>query len=101
MRETDISQKVRRRVYERDSFDGRVCCIYCGSPYNIELAHYIGRAQMGKGIEENLASLCHNCHQTMDNGQGSHIRDFVREYLSRKYKNWSERDLIAGKDKTW
>lgn len=37
----NISQKVKKKVWERDNH----CCIICGSPYAMPNAHYISRAQ--------------------------------------------------------
>lgn len=37
----DISQKVKKKVWERDNHR----CIICGSPYAMPNAHYISRAQ--------------------------------------------------------
>lgn len=113
---TDISPEVRKAVYERDKFGGWTCCVICGKPSRgqyrqngvdyesgIELAHYIGRAQGGKGIEQNLASLCHDCHAMMDNGNDPDkqrvYRKMVRLYLESHYKGWNEDELkVKGKE---
>ena len=93
---TEISAKVRAKVKERDSWDGRTCCIYCGSPYNVELHHYIERSRGGKGVEQNLISLCTRCHARLHSGERE-IRDFCEIYLTEHYPNWNEKDLIYRK----
>lgn len=112
---TGITPEVRRRVYERDEKDGRVCCIYCGRPSRgtyyldgcryedgIDLAHVVGRAQMGKGIEKNLVSFCRQCHQMFDNGNNPEeqveMRLFVVAYLQNHYDDWDYADLVVKKE---
>ncbi len=96
---TSISKDVRARVYERDSIDGAPNCIFCGSPYMIEVMHYIPRSQGGKGIEENLACGCWRCHQELDNGKDPQAkRERFKEYLMSKYPNWNEDDLKVWKE---
>lgn len=107
MRPTDISATVRRKVLERDSMNGAPCCIFCGSPHDIELAHFVSRGSMGKGIPENLVCLCVKCHRTMDAGSNkrsrNEIRHYVREYLQLMYPGWDENLVVYHKypDPTW
>lgn len=90
----DISPKVRRRVKDRD---GHVC-ILCESNRDLEVAHYIGRAQLGLGICRNLVLLCKRCHTEYDNGdkREEHGRD-IRNYLKSWYPDWNEEDLVYDK----
>lgn len=94
---TDISQSVKRKVWERDNHH----CIFCGSPYAMPNAHYISRSKGGLGIEQNVVTLCQNCHHNYDNGKSKQvsdcIRDKIKHYLMRKYKDWNEKDLIYRK----
>ena len=76
---TNINATVRKRVYSRDSIDGVPCCIVCGSPHRIEIAHYIGRGQGGMGIPQNLVCLCSSCHKKQHNGDKD-IKAIMREY---------------------
>ena len=62
-----IPPEVKRRVSQRDSFDGLPCCILCGSPKGQPDAHVIPRSDNGLGIEENIVTLCWDCHQKYDN----------------------------------
>lgn len=92
----DISQEVKVRVWERD----KGCCIICGSPIASPNAHYIRRSQGGLGIEQNVVTLCTDCHNEFDNGSGKYseaIKEAVRDYLQSQYDDWSEKDLIYDK----
>lgn len=89
-----ISKAVKAAVYARDGD----CCVLCGSPYGIPNAHYISRAQGGLGIEENIVTLCFDCHREYD--QGHHrqeIREELREYLKSKHPDWDESKLTHDK----
>lgn len=92
----DISQEVKARVWERD----KGCCIICGSPWAMPNAHYIRRSQGGLGIEQNVVTLCPDCHNEFDNGSGKYseaIKKAVKDYLQGRYDDWSEKDLIYDK----
>ena len=101
MRPTDISQRVRRIVLERDSFDNCPCCVKCGSSDAIQIAHYVSRGRGGLGVPENLVCLCFRCHAMMDNGsdvnKSREIKDYVREYLKAYYPGWDEKSLVRSK----
>ena len=97
---THISQETRDRVYERDSYDGWPCCVYCGSPRNIEVHHYIERSRGGKGIEQNLICLCTRCHTKVHNGDDT-IKHYIESYLHDHYEGWDEETLIARKELKW
>ena len=90
---TDISRKVRFDVYRRDDR-----CIFCGSGYNVTVAHFISRANGGLGIEQNLACACLVCHSKLD--QSLHRKPMLEQferYLKRHYKDWNKDDLIYRK----
>lgn len=92
----DIPQKVKQVVWERDNH----CCIYCGRTYAMPSCHYISRAFGGLGIEQNIVTLCADCHHNTDNSSMRPIMlEFIRDYLKSKYKDWNEQDLIYKKDK--
>lgn len=64
-----VPEKIRKKVLKRDSFR----CVFCdfGAPLGhtiLEVAHIKPRAKPGYGSneEENLISLCPNCHTLMD-----------------------------------
>ena len=99
-----ITIRVKEEVAERDSIDGHPNCILCGlpaPPYNrlaFSCAHYINRAQGGLGIEENILTLCPDCHhrydQTTDRAM---LKPFFGRYLKSHYPNWDESKLVYQK----
>lgn len=94
---TDIPMSVKQKVWERDNHH----CINCGNPYAMPNAHYISRAHGGLGIEENIVTLCHNCHHNYDNGKSKelkeHIKSKIETYLKSIYPNWNVDSLIYKK----
>ena len=97
-----ISQAVKAAVAERDSIDGIPCCIWCGRPAPAPLAysnaHYISRAQGGLGIEENILTLCPDCHRIYDQTAAREsMRPILRRYLRERYPNWNENKLTFEK----
>lgn len=96
--QTAIPKAVRIKVLERDSVDDAPCCIFCGNPRNLQIAHYVSRARGGKGVEQNLVTLCFWCHQAADNGFGERseeIRNYMETYLKEHYPGWNKEDLIT------
>lgn len=93
-RALDISPKVKRAVWERD---GHIC-VLCGSQYAMPNAHYIPRSHGGLGIEENVVTLCFNCHARYDNSSDREsLKTQIRAYLNGKYPNWNETELYYKK----
>lgn len=91
---TDITQKVKKKVLERDGH----CCILCGSTNAQGNAHYIPRSQLGLGIEENVWSACLTCHHDYDNGDRREeygIR--IENYLKSRYTDWDKSKLVYSK----
>ena len=91
----DISQAVKKRVWERDGER----CIVCGSPYAMPNAHFIPRSKSGLGIEQNIVTLCQNCHFRYDNtADRPKYREYIKKYLRGQYgADWNEEDLIYKK----
>lgn len=93
----DISSQVKHKVWERDHHR----CIYCGSAYAMPNAHYISRAHGGLGIEENIVTLCYDCHNDYDNGRykavSDAIKDKIESHLRHCYPNWDKTSLIYKK----
>lgn len=90
-----ISQKTKKAVYERDNG----LCVVCGKR-GLPEAHYIPRSHGGLGIEQNIVTLCRECHHLFDfgtAGQMEFIGGLVREHLKRCYPDWNEDDLIYKK----
>lgn len=90
---TGIPQSVKRLVFNRDG--GR--CVLCGAQ-GAPNAHYIPRSHGGRGIEQNIVTLCCNCHRRYDQmADRSWIRNYLRGYLRSHYENWNEQELIYKK----
>ena len=90
----NISQKVKEAVWERDGHR----CIYCGTSKSMPNAHFISRAKGGLGIEQNIVTLCQNCHYNYDmTDLRSHYKEYIKNYLMSKYPDWKEEDLIYRK----
>jgi 5-methylcytosine-specific restriction endonuclease McrA len=90
----DISPKVRQAVYERDNG----ICVICREKQGLPNMHYIPRAQLGLGIEQNIVCGCLKCHAEYDNGKyRKHHGEVIKTYLQSKYENWNEEDLIYHK----
>lgn len=99
-----ITIAVKEAVAERDSFEGFPCCVLCGlpAPVNNRLAfacaHFINRAQSGLGVEENILSLCPDCHyrydQTTDRAM---LKPYFERYLKSHYPDWNEENLYYKK----
>lgn len=100
-----ITIAVKEEVAERDSFGGYPCCLVCGRPaptYNrlaFSNAHFISRAQGGLGIEQNILTLCPQCHTRYDSTEERPIlRAFFKRYLQEQYPDWDEEQLTYRKD---
>lgn len=98
-----IPPAVKQAVAQRDSVDGHPCCILCGdpaptdAPMAFSCAHYISRGQGGLGIEENILTLCPECHRLYD-GEGRQVfRPILTRYLREHYINWAEETLYYKK----
>ena len=92
----EIPKAVKEKVYKRD--EGK--CLICNRWVDVSNAccHFIARSQGGLGIEENILTLCNNCHQLYDNSE--HRQEFkkvFREYLQSKHNEWTEEKLIYKK----
>lgn len=91
---TGIPYKVKKRVWERDG----ECCILCGNPHAAPESHYIRRSQGGKGIEQNIVTLCRRCHDDFDNGdKRAEYGRIIEDYLKGCYKNWNPEELYYKK----
>lgn len=96
-----ITRAVKKAVAERDSFDGYPCCVNCGRPAPPEnptafsCAHFVSRSQEGLGVEENILTLCPECHRRYDQTTDrERMREYFKEYLMDHYPGWDEDQLI-------
>lgn len=79
---TDIPQKVKKIVWERDNQR----CIFCGSHYAMPNVHVISRANGGLGIEQNIVTGCLECHRKMDQSvYRKQMVDYANKYLDSIY----------------
>jgi len=87
----DISSRVKREVWERDNYH----CVICGSSLASPNAHFIPRSKGGLGIEQNIVTLCANCHYLTDHTEHrKFMLNKIKKYLMTKYKDWNEQNLI-------
>lgn len=90
----DITPEVKETVWERDNY----ACVFCGKVYASPNAHYIARSKNGLGIEQNILTLCNDCHRRYDQTTDrKKMREFFKRYLQSKYENWNEDNLIYKK----
>src|SRR5574344_1627493 len=70
-KKTDIAKEVQKAVWERDNHK----CIICNKEVSIKYAnaHYVKRSQGGLGVEQNIVTLCPECHFREDMGQNSKL----------------------------
>lgn len=99
---TNISQRVKKTVWERDK--GR--CVVCGNNYNVmPNAHIVPRSKGGLGIETNIVTMCTNftenkCHYKYDFGtkkERQKIKEKLIEYMKEQYGEWIEEEQIYKK----
>lgn len=78
-----ISKEVKKRVYERD----KGLCIICGV-CGLPEAHVIPRSALGLGIEENIVTLCRDCHRLYDRTKRQEYGEIIRNYMRTQYPDW-------------
>lgn len=91
-----IPSKVKEVVYERDKHK----CVLCKKYVDVSNAccHFIARSQGGLGIEQNIITLCNECHRDFDNSERrKEYKRIIRWYLKKKYENWNEKELTYNK----
>ena len=87
----DIPMSVKKKVWERDNF----CCCVCGTPNAMPNVHFLPRSKGGLGIEQNIVTLCMQCHFNYDQTtQREVMGKFIKKYLNEKYDNWDEESLV-------
>jgi len=90
-----ISQNTKHIVEMRD--EGM--CIICGRP-GLPEAHFIPRSRGGLGIEQNIVTLCRDCHRRFDQGtaeEHEQIKKIIELYLRGIYPDWNEESCIYDK----
>jgi 5-methylcytosine-specific restriction endonuclease McrA len=83
---TEIKAKTRKEVIERDRN-----CIFCGTSQMLSVAHYVSRANGGKGVKENLALACIPCHQKLDQStERKKLLQIFKNHLQYHYGDFDE-----------
>ena len=100
---TSIPLSVKRAVAIRDG--GR--CVLCGRPGD-PVAHVVRRSQGGRGIEENIVTLCAHCHRAYDEGANlsrygagttrESLYCWLVAYLKGFYPDWNREDMKYKKE---
>ena len=101
---TSIPRKTKDEVNRRDGGQ----CIICGAPGS-HCAHVVRRSQGGRGVVQNVVTLCGECHYALDEGLflgrlkplGFHtqqeVREYVIDYLKGFYPDWTEESVTYHK----
>ena len=90
-----ITLETRKRVFKRD----KGLCVLCGRRVHESCsnAHFVSRAQLGKGIEENILTLCPECHRKYDGADRNKIKPHLMSYLKSQYSDWNIQNLVYRK----
>lgn len=108
---TAIPSGVKAAVANRDCSNGPATCIICGRPGGPH-CHIVRRSQGGKGVVENIVTLCNECHYAFDEGIGlkrleplgfhsrQDIEDFIIDYIKSFYPDWTREKVTYHRWKT-
>lgn len=92
---SQIPQSVKTVVWARDNHQ----CVLCGSAWGRPECHVVRRSQGGKGIEQNIVTLCPACHRAYDEGpQREQLYVRLVAYLIGIYPDWDRRNMIYRKE---
>lgn len=91
----EFDKETRKYIKKRDNNR----CIFCGNNGALQIAHiFLSRAHGGKGCKENGVMLCIKCHQALDNGKDTSLRNkihtYCAEYLVKKENILSITELM-------
>ena len=96
---TAISRTVKMAVWLRDGQECVICRRY--APIEWACAHIIRRSQGGRGIEQNIITLCPECHRALDEGKDAkQLRQMVVRYITELYPGWSREKVTYKKGGT-
>jgi len=59
-------ERVHRAVLDRDGW----LCQFCGHSTNLEVHHLVFRSHQGPDNEDNLITVCHQCHHALHTTRG-------------------------------
>lgn len=106
---TAISARVKAAVAARDCSNGPSTCIICGAPGSPH-CHIVRRSHGGLGIEQNIVTLCNECHYAFDEGlfisrirplgfkTQADVKRYIIDYIKGFYPDWTEEKM---KYKKW
>ena len=80
-----ISKETRKRVYRRDGYR----CALCDSPKYIQIHHVVKRSLGGTDSEQNLITLCADCHAL---AHDMVLRDYQAPYGMRLTAQGNQED---------
>ena len=91
----EFDKETRKYIKKRDNNR----CIFCGNRGALQIAHiFLSRSHGGKGCKENGCLLCIKCHQALDNGKDTSLRNeihtYCAEYLVKKENITSITELM-------
>lgn len=92
---TAIPKWVSVAVWKRDN----ECCIVCGSPHAMPNSHIVRRSQGGRGVPENIVTMCNDCHRKFDQriDDEFHVRETTIAYIKSLYPEWTEESVTFRK----
>lgn len=91
---TSIPTSVKWAVFCRDNCR----CVLCGSFFGEPVAHVVRRSKGGMGIEQNVVTLCPDCHRSYDQGQNRKaLYARLVAYMKGFYPDWNREDMIYKK----
>lgn len=108
-KKTAIPASVKAAVAARDCVNGPATCIICGAPGGPH-CHIVRRSQGGKGVPENIVTLCGECHYAFDEGlfmarlrplgfeTQADVMKYIIDYIKGFYPDWTEEKV---KYKKW
>ena len=81
---SDFTKEEKLHIVERDA--GK--CIYCGKTTYLGVAHiFASRQKGGVGNRKNGVLLCQICHNALDNGKDSVLREKIQKYSENYLRN--------------
>ena len=97
---TAISPEVKRIVWQGDGKRCILCDRY--APMDWACAHVVRRSHGGMGVEENIVTLCPECHREADEGKtAKEKQEQIAAYISRCYPGWSREAVTYRKGEPW
>ena len=94
--EKEIKKSVKVRVWERDK-KRCVLCLESVGWWNAN-AHVVSRAYGGLGIEQNIVTLCNDCHRQVDQSIArERLIRALKKYLEREYPGYDFKNVVYRK----